>query len=261
MGERPAVAPANPSAPTAPASRIDAVVTHHKDSFRSGVGRFNELLAERLDVPVVGIRRLSAVDCRRPLLSFKAGELGAGEVEELRKLLETDRPWEIFLHAYEGLDLERALVERAARVHCGNHEVFAQVRALNPSCQTLWSPGLILDERLFTPRRDLGVLVRDGAQDPHRPLPAAARAPRRLRAELRAVRVGCEPRDDADARRAADLRRAARDLPDPILPREPLRRRASSTTCARRRSSPRSSSAACAPTTGRWRRRWRRGRS
>ena len=37
---------------------IDAVVTHHRDSFRSGVGRFNELLGERLGVPVIGIRKL-----------------------------------------------------------------------------------------------------------------------------------------------------------------------------------------------------------
>jgi hypothetical protein len=36
-------------------------------------------------------------------------------------------------------------------VHCGNHEVYGRVRGLNPSCQVLWSPGLILDERLFAP--------------------------------------------------------------------------------------------------------------
>jgi hypothetical protein len=131
--------------------QIDAVVTHHRDSFRSGVGRFNELLAERLGVPLVGIRKLSSAGCSRPLLSFKMNELGAPERAELARLLEADGSWEIFLHVYDGDELEAGLVARAARVHCGNHEVYAQVRDLNPSCQTLWSPGLILDERMFAP--------------------------------------------------------------------------------------------------------------
>jgi hypothetical protein len=36
-------------------------------------------------------------------------------------------------------------------VHCGNHEIYAQVSGKNRSAQILWSPGLILDERLFSP--------------------------------------------------------------------------------------------------------------
>ena len=130
---------------------IDAVVTHHRDSFRSGVGRFNELLAERLGVPLFGIRRLPSAGCARPLLSFKVSELAAAETAVLSKLVET-RPfsWELFLHVYDGLDLEAGLVAGASRVHCGNHEIYAHARRLNPSCQILWSPGLILDERVFS---------------------------------------------------------------------------------------------------------------
>jgi hypothetical protein len=132
-------------------SRIDAVVTHHRDSFRSGVGRFNELLAEQLGVPIVGIRKLLNAGCSRPLLSFKVSELAPAELAALSKLLETRSSWEIFLHTFDGLPLEAELVSRASQVHCGNHEVYAQVQALNPSCRILWSPGLILDERVFAP--------------------------------------------------------------------------------------------------------------
>jgi hypothetical protein len=129
---------------------IDAVVTHHRDSFRSGVGRFNELLAERLGVPIVGIRGLPSARCRRPLLSFKASELAPAELSALATVIET-RPfrWELFLHVYEGSELEAALVGGAERVHCGNHEIFGQIAGLNGSAQILWSPGLILDEREF----------------------------------------------------------------------------------------------------------------
>jgi hypothetical protein len=131
---------------------VDAVVTHHRDSFRSGVGRFNELLAERLGVPLVGIRKLLSSGCERPLLSFKVSELGPAETAELAKLVAAPTiSWEVFLHVFEDDELERELVARAVRVHCGNHEVHDQVRGLNPSCQILWSPGLILDERVFAP--------------------------------------------------------------------------------------------------------------
>jgi hypothetical protein len=131
---------------------IDAVVTHHRDSFRSGVGRFNELLGERLGVPVVGIRGVLSAGYHRPLLSFKVPELAPGERSALATLVES-RPfkWELFLHVYEGSALEAALVAGAERVHCGNHEIFEQVGSLNGSARILWSPGLILDEREFAP--------------------------------------------------------------------------------------------------------------
>jgi hypothetical protein len=133
-----------------PSTLLDAVVTHHRDSFRSGVGRFNELLAERLDVPLLGIRKILSAGCARPLLSFKVSELGAAELAALETLVEAKPfPWELFLHVYEGSDLEAGLVAGASRVHCGNHEIFEQVNRLNPSSQILWSPGLILDERSF----------------------------------------------------------------------------------------------------------------
>jgi hypothetical protein len=129
---------------------VDAVVTHHSDSFRSGVGRFNELLADRLGVPSLGIRKVLSAGCSRPLLSFKVSELGPEELATLSTLVETKPfPWELFLHVYEGLALEAELVAGASRVHCGNHEIFEQVKGLNAGSQILWSPGLILDERPF----------------------------------------------------------------------------------------------------------------
>ena len=44
--------------------RLAAVVTHHRGGFRSGVARFNELLAERLGVPVYGLDEESSERCR-----------------------------------------------------------------------------------------------------------------------------------------------------------------------------------------------------
>lgn len=130
---------------------IDAVVTHHRDGYRSGVGRFNELLAERLDVPLLGLADLDR-DMRCPLLSFKVRELPPADADAVAAALDAGRwSWEVFLHEYEALPLEIRIVEGARLVRCGNEEIQAAVASLNPASEALWSPGLILDEREYRP--------------------------------------------------------------------------------------------------------------
>jgi hypothetical protein len=120
--------------------RPDAVVTHHRNPFRSGVARFNQILAEHLGVPLVGLDELAAAGARAPLLSFKAGELpGEPALDAL-----AGTRYGVFLHAWDGLALEERLVRGATRVFCGNEEVRAAVLALGVEARTLWAPGLIL---------------------------------------------------------------------------------------------------------------------
>lgn len=127
---------------------LDAVVTHHVDGFRSGVARFNELLARQLDVPVARLDGVADAG-RCPLLSFKVSELDAESAASVARWLEEPRTYEVFLHDFRGDELERRLVAGAQRVHCGNAEIEAAVRALSDRVDTLWTPGLILDERVF----------------------------------------------------------------------------------------------------------------
>jgi hypothetical protein len=138
---------ANKVAPIA-RSAIDAVITHHRDGFRSGVARFNEQLAERLRLPLLGLEELEGARPECPLLSFKVSELGAAE-----GLVDTalEGRWEVFLHEYRGVELERRLVAGAQRVHCGNSEILDAVRDIAADAQALWTPGLIADDRPFRP--------------------------------------------------------------------------------------------------------------
>jgi hypothetical protein len=131
---------------------IDAVVTHHRDGFRSGVARFNELLAEGLGVPCIWLFDSRLASQRCPLLSFKVGEMHRDERERLSAILDA-QTWrgEVFLHEYAGDPLERRLIERAQRIHCGNHEIFERLRGEGLLLQTTWSPGLILDDRRYRP--------------------------------------------------------------------------------------------------------------
>jgi hypothetical protein len=133
-------------------ARVEAVVTHHHDGFRSGVARFNELLAARLSVPLYGLGDADREAWANSLLSFKAAELSETERAALAEQLErTDWHGEVYLHDYAGLDLERAILARARRVHCGNLEIYERVQPLNPTCETAWAPGLLVDRRDFEP--------------------------------------------------------------------------------------------------------------
>lgn len=128
---------------------VGAVVTHHLDGFRSGVARFNEVLAEQLGVPLLGLGALADPPAR-PLLSFKVSELGADE-DAVAAFLARGGSWEIFLHEYASTDLEQRLVAGAQRVHCGNDEIRAAVAGIAVAAQTVWTPGLLLDDRPFRP--------------------------------------------------------------------------------------------------------------
>jgi hypothetical protein len=128
---------------------IEAVVTHHRSGFRSGVARFNELLADRLGVPLYGLDD-DGPGWNRSLLSFKVGELDIATRAALAERL--DR-WEgeLFLHELSGLEFERELVGRARRVHCGNLEIYEGLRGLGDRVEAVWAPGLIVDRRPFEP--------------------------------------------------------------------------------------------------------------
>ncbi len=132
----------------ASALHAGAVVTHHRDGFRSGVARFNELLVERLGVPLYGIGDEGEPGWSESLLSFKAGEMTDAERLELaERLARADWRGEVYLHEYGGHDLERTIVARARRVHCGNSEIYEQIRDLNPHSSVVWTPGLLVDRR------------------------------------------------------------------------------------------------------------------
>jgi hypothetical protein len=61
------------------------------------------------------------------------------------------RVWEVYLHEYAGSPLEEQIVRGAQRVHAGNLEIQEAVGHLNEHVDLLWTPGLVLDHRLFRP--------------------------------------------------------------------------------------------------------------
>lgn len=131
---------------------IDCVVTHHLNTFASGVARFNELLAQHLGVPLLGLFDEALNGFHRPLLSFKAGELSSDEAAAMRALV-ARREWapQLYLHDWESTPLERELVAAAVRVWSGNLAVRAAVEPLHDDVRDAWTPGLVTDCRVIRP--------------------------------------------------------------------------------------------------------------
>jgi hypothetical protein len=133
--------------------RYDFIISHRMNGFASGVARFNELLAERLGVPMLFVFDEKLPREGRPLLSFKVSEFDAAERASLAVLLGRAR-WEgagLFLHDFGGSPLEERLVRSVDWVHCGNRKIASVIATLNPHNDVLWTPGMILDARRFEP--------------------------------------------------------------------------------------------------------------
>jgi hypothetical protein len=131
---------------------MDCIVSHHLNSFRSGVAKFNTLLARRLGIPLYGVFDDAVLGHRRPLLSFKVHEFPAQDLARLRQWLGgVFRRCEprVFLHAFSRTPLELEMLRGARVVYCGNALIYEQIRALAPRAVEVWTPPMIEDRQPF----------------------------------------------------------------------------------------------------------------
>src|SRR5687767_12963974 len=105
---------------------IDCIGGYHLNPWTCGIAKFNAILAKHLTVPVVGIRAVELGSFQRPLLSLKLSEFTASDAADLDLWGQTHvGQFELFLHAFDGTDIERRLVAAASRVYVGNSELNA----------------------------------------------------------------------------------------------------------------------------------------
>ena len=131
---------------------IDCIAGYHLNPWTCGIAKFNAILAKHLGVPVVGIRDVTPGRYRLPLLSIKMSEFTSADAADL-DAWSAARPgqFELFLHAYDDTEIERRLVASAARVYCGNSELYRALRPARPDIQELFCPGTILNPQRFEP--------------------------------------------------------------------------------------------------------------
>ncbi len=138
---------------------IDCIAGYHLNPWTCGIAKFNTILARHLSVPVVGIRAVELGSQRRPLLSVKLSEFSSADAADL-DLWSTAHAgqFELFLHAFDGTEIERRLIGASARVYCGNRELAAELRTFRPDAQELFCPGTILTPQRFQ-RTDLSIFT------------------------------------------------------------------------------------------------------
>ena len=129
---------------------IDCIAGYHLNPWTCGIAKFNAILARRLDLPVVRIGSADLVNYRRPLLSLKLNEFCAEDALALDTWIERHAgEFELFLHAFDNTALEKRMLAAAARVACGNRELFAELRSVRPDIVESFCPGTLLNPQRF----------------------------------------------------------------------------------------------------------------
>ena len=129
---------------------IDCIAGYHLNPWTCGIAKFNTILARYLEVPVIGVGALGSGAYRMPLLSLKLSEFSTADALELDAWTQAHKgEFELFLHAFDGTDVEQRLLLAARRVYCGNAELFRDLRPGRPDIQELFCPGTILNPQRF----------------------------------------------------------------------------------------------------------------
>ena len=137
----------------------DCIAGYHLNPWTCGIAKFNAILAKQLAVPVVGIREAELGAYKRPLLSLKMSEFSEDDTADLDLWSAAHKgQFELFLHAFDGTEMEQRLVRAAGRVYCGNSELYQQLQAIREDVHELFCPGTILSPQRFQ-RTELSVFT------------------------------------------------------------------------------------------------------
>ena len=129
---------------------IDCIAGYHLNPWTCGIAKFNAILARRLELPVVRIGSEELTSYRRPLLSLKMSEFSAEDALALDTWIDRHAgEFELFLHAFENTALEKRMLAAAARVACGNRELFEQLHPVRPDIVESFCPGTLLNPQRF----------------------------------------------------------------------------------------------------------------
>ena len=129
---------------------IDCIAGYHLNPWTCGIAKFNAILARRLELPVVKIGSAELSRFRRPLLSLKMSEFSAEDALALDTWIEAHAgEYDLFLHAFENSALEKRMLRAAARVTCGNRELYEQLKPGRPDIVEAFCPGTLLNPQRF----------------------------------------------------------------------------------------------------------------
>lgn len=133
---------------------FDCIAGYHLNPLTCGVAKFNAILGEKLDIPVLSVFDTVVLDQSSVLLSIKCAEFSEYDLFRLYSLVNnapTQLNISLFLHDFSDTLTERCLIERAQVVYCGNHEIYERLTPVCKSLVRLWSPATLQSRGDYSP--------------------------------------------------------------------------------------------------------------
>ncbi|MBI4263016.1 MAG: glycosyltransferase [Acidobacteria bacterium] len=125
---------------------IDCIAGYHLNPWTCGIAKFNGILAQHLDVPVVRFGSDAQRSYRHPLLSIKVVEFAPEDARALDDWVVDHRgQFDLFLHGYDGADIERRAIAAAGRVYGVNREIAQAVAPSRPDLVEVFCPGMLVN--------------------------------------------------------------------------------------------------------------------
>ncbi|QIJ72362.1 glycosyltransferase family 4 protein [Thermosulfuriphilus ammonigenes] len=128
------------------------LVSSHLNPSLSGVAKFNQILAMKLDVPCLSVFDIQSIDKGPILFSLKVRDLNDSECLLLSKylnfLVAKNIEYDLFFHTFDGLDLEYELLKYSRIIYSGNLEIYSALKGINKKIISAWCPALITGDHI-----------------------------------------------------------------------------------------------------------------
>lgn len=132
--------------------RYDCVAGYHLNYLTCGIAKFNLLLGRKMGVPFFNLYDSRLDGFKSPVLSVKLSEYTPEDLVALPSWMDkwtAAGGYSVFLHGYDGTELEDELLRRASAVYCGNREMYERLLPINPNTHSLWCPGTNMSHEPF----------------------------------------------------------------------------------------------------------------
>ena len=132
--------------------RYDCVAGYHLNYLTCGIAKFNLLLGRKMGVPFYNLYDPLLEGFTAPVLSVKLSEYTPEDLAALPAWMDkwsAAGGYSVFLHGYDGTELEDELLRRASAVYCGNRVLYERLRPLNPNTHSMWCPGTNMSDEPF----------------------------------------------------------------------------------------------------------------
>lgn len=136
-----------------------AIVTSHTNIYLSGVAKFNNQLARRLNIPCRTVEELESLTEGPLLLSIKLVDNTSPDFQHIERLFAhlegRGIVYDLFLHAYDGLEIEGIALENARRVFASDAEILSALEGFETPIIPTFCPSLLDDPCLNTAQLNL----------------------------------------------------------------------------------------------------------